>query len=237
MENKKQSLIEKELAKTDEERIKDCMNLIVSGSLLGVVGVVAGILMEFVIAAVIGVLIGGFLVYMGYHDLQIIKANMKQQGKHRSQKTKGMTKTMKMLLCAAGIIVLAVGYVVYSELTHLYYREGNYADHKCSYSYGYNNCPKDAVCKVKYYSSIYYYCDEHAGFGKDFVTTIKGYEETRKSEKDSDGAHDSSIGGLCKSCGKQYEAGDEAGNYMNIAKTGMCKNCYNNFNDLKGFLD
>ena len=33
----------------------------------------------------------------------------------------------------------------------------------------------------------------------------------------------------CKSCGRSYEAGDAGGNFMSIAKTGMCKNCYNNF--------
>lgn len=228
MDNKKPSLVEKELAKTDEEHIRDCMNLIVSGSLLGVVGIAAGILMEFVIAAVIGVLIGGFLVYMGYHDLQIIKANMKRKGKHRSQKTKGMTKTMKMLLCVASIVVLVIGYLVYDELTYLSYKEGNYSNYECSYDY----CSDEAVLKVKYFNSTKYYCDKHADFGKELVESAKiNIENADNHNSDFEGE------GVCKSCGRQYEAGDAAGNYMNIAKTGMCKNCYNNFNDLKGFLD
>ena len=33
----------------------------------------------------------------------------------------------------------------------------------------------------------------------------------------------------CKSCHRTYYAGDSAGNYMNIARTGMCNNCYDNF--------
>ena len=33
----------------------------------------------------------------------------------------------------------------------------------------------------------------------------------------------------CKSCGRTYEAGDSGGNFMSIARTGMCKNCYENF--------
>lgn len=33
----------------------------------------------------------------------------------------------------------------------------------------------------------------------------------------------------CSSCGRTYQAGDNGGNFMNIAKTSMCKNCYNNF--------
>lgn len=33
----------------------------------------------------------------------------------------------------------------------------------------------------------------------------------------------------CKSCGRTFQAGDSAGNYMNIARTGMCNNCYNNY--------
>ena len=33
----------------------------------------------------------------------------------------------------------------------------------------------------------------------------------------------------CKSCGRTFEAGDSGGNYMSIARTGMCKNRYNNF--------
>ena len=43
----------------------------------------------------------------------------------------------------------------------------------------------------------------------------------------SSSSHHSTI--TCKSCGRTYEAGDSGGNYMNIARTGMCKNCYNNF--------
>ena len=33
----------------------------------------------------------------------------------------------------------------------------------------------------------------------------------------------------CKSCHRTFYAGDSAGNYKNIARTGMCNNCYNNF--------
>lgn len=33
----------------------------------------------------------------------------------------------------------------------------------------------------------------------------------------------------CGSCGRTFEAGDSEGNYMSIARTHMCKNCYNNF--------
>lgn len=147
-----------------------------------------------------------------------------------------MSKNGKRVLILACIIVLfGLGYIVYSNATRMYYKEGNYSEHKCTYSS--IRCTGEAVCKVKYYSSINYYCAEHADYGKDFIASIKGYEESRKNEKDSGGTHGSSIGGLCKSCGRQFEAGDAAGNYMNIAKTGMCKNCYNNFNDLKGFSD
>ena len=34
---------------------------------------------------------------------------------------------------------------------------------------------------------------------------------------------------VCKSCGRSFEAGDDDGNFMNIARTGMCNNCYNNY--------
>lgn len=33
----------------------------------------------------------------------------------------------------------------------------------------------------------------------------------------------------CKSCGRTFQAGDSGGNYKNIARTGMCNNCYGNF--------
>ena len=33
----------------------------------------------------------------------------------------------------------------------------------------------------------------------------------------------------CNTCGHVYEAGDNGGNYMNIARTGMCKSCYKDF--------
>ena len=42
----------------------------------------------------------------------------------------------------------------------------------------------------------------------------------------SSGSHKTAT---CKSCGRTYEAGDSGGNFMNIARTGMCKRCYNNF--------
>ena len=33
----------------------------------------------------------------------------------------------------------------------------------------------------------------------------------------------------CKSCHRTFYAGDSAGNFMNIARTGMCNKCYENF--------
>ena len=49
----------------------------------------------------------------------------------------------------------------------------------------------------------------------------------------------SSSGGqnICKSCERSFPAGDAGGNYKNIAKTGMCKNCYKNYKSLDDFLD
>lgn len=38
---------------------------------------------------------------------------------------------------------------------------------------------------------------------------------------------------VCGSCGRSFNSGDIGGNYKSIAKTGMCKNCYNNFKSLK----
>lgn len=41
----------------------------------------------------------------------------------------------------------------------------------------------------------------------------------------------------CASCGRSWNAGDPGGNYMSIAKTSMCKNCYNNFKWAEGVKD
>lgn len=41
----------------------------------------------------------------------------------------------------------------------------------------------------------------------------------------------------CKSCGRSWQAGDSGGNFMNIAKTGMCNNCENNYHSLERYLD
>ena len=46
----------------------------------------------------------------------------------------------------------------------------------------------------------------------------------------------SSSKNTCKSCGRSWEAGDVGGNYKNISRTGMCKNCYNNYNWAQGAL-
>lgn len=41
----------------------------------------------------------------------------------------------------------------------------------------------------------------------------------------------------CGSCDRKYYAGDVGGNYMSIARTGMCKNCYNNYKFTQETLD
>ena len=41
----------------------------------------------------------------------------------------------------------------------------------------------------------------------------------------------------CGSCDRSWPAGDDGGNFMNIAKTGLCKNCENNYHNLKQYLD
>ncbi len=41
----------------------------------------------------------------------------------------------------------------------------------------------------------------------------------------------------CKSCGRTYKPGDTDGNFMNIARTGMCNNCYENFKWAKDVLE
>ena len=41
----------------------------------------------------------------------------------------------------------------------------------------------------------------------------------------------------CKSCGRSWNAGDSDGNFMNIAKTGMCNNCESNYHSLERYLD
>lgn len=46
----------------------------------------------------------------------------------------------------------------------------------------------------------------------------------------SSGGGGSSSRNTCKSCGRTFSAGDAAGNYKNIARTGMCNNCYGNYN-------
>ena len=33
----------------------------------------------------------------------------------------------------------------------------------------------------------------------------------------------------CKVCGRSWSAGDSGGNYMSIARSGMCVNCHNNY--------
>lgn len=40
----------------------------------------------------------------------------------------------------------------------------------------------------------------------------------------------------CGSCGRSWQAGDSGKNYMNIARTGLCNNCENNYHTLKPFL-
>lgn len=45
----------------------------------------------------------------------------------------------------------------------------------------------------------------------------------------SGGGSSSGSTNTCGSCHRSWSAGDSGGNYMSIARTNMCKNCYNNF--------
>ncbi len=40
----------------------------------------------------------------------------------------------------------------------------------------------------------------------------------------------------CGACGRTYEAGDNGGNYMSIARTHMCKNCARNYKSMQEAL-
>lgn len=54
---------------------------------------------------------------------------------------------------------------------------------------------------------------------------------------DSSSSYAEKRDGECSSCGRTWSAGDIGGNYINIARTGMCNNCENNYHDMKGYLD
>ncbi|MBQ6646134.1 MAG: hypothetical protein IJM56_05580 [Clostridia bacterium] len=41
----------------------------------------------------------------------------------------------------------------------------------------------------------------------------------------------------CGVCRKSYKAGDSGGNYMSIARSGMCVSCYNSFLGAKDALE
>ena len=51
------------------------------------------------------------------------------------------------------------------------------------------------------------------------------------------GNYGSSSRNTCRSCGRSWSAGDSGKNFMNIARTGMCNNCEDNFHSLEDFLD
>ena len=55
-----------------------------------------------------------------------------------------------------------------------------------------------------------------------------------KNSRDTNNKHKIAV---CSSCDRSWEAGDTSKNYTNIAKTGMCKNCENNYHSMKQFLD
>lgn len=44
----------------------------------------------------------------------------------------------------------------------------------------------------------------------------------------------------CNVCGAKYYSGDAGGNYMQIAYSGMCNKCYDNYktrNEIKDYID
>lgn len=86
-----------------------------------------------------------------------------------------------------------------------YIREGDYSKYSCGSSY----CKNPASYHVHFFDVDLYYCDEHA------EDAYKRYDFHRNSRKSSSS---SSKSATCKFCGRSFEAGDSAGNFMNIAK-------------------
>ena len=54
-----------------------------------------------------------------------------------------------------------------------------------------------------------------------------GVDSSIGSSGSSGGGYGSGNTRVCKVCGRSFESGD--GNYKNIARTGMCNNCYSNY--------
>lgn len=104
-------------------------------------------------------------------------------------------------------------------------KEGDYSDHKCCGYNGSAECDEAPSYRVHAAGREWYYCEAHKEDAYEKYYTFANYTSS-KSDDD----------GKCKSCGRSFKAGDSAGNYMNIARTGMCNNCYRNYKSLESFI-
>lgn len=142
-----------------------------------------------------------------------------ENGKKTYQK-----KTYKAIMPIAIVLAIAAGSVAAYQMGY-HYTKGDYAEHKCYYYSCENASEYELYLGMN--TRREYYCQEHYSEGESNYTAMVNFkpESGRKGEIQ------------CKSCGRWFRAGDDEGNFMKVAKSGMCNNCYGNYKDMKQFLD
>lgn len=61
------------------------------------------------------------------------------------------------------------------------------------------------------------------------VVLIGGYAIYTFTSSSSTSNYATTKSNTCGYCKRTFYPGDSAGNYMNIARSGLCNNCYNNY--------
>lgn len=127
----------------------------------------------------------------------------------------------RIVIVGCTILCLAVGTGAFFGLFEgESIKEGDYSDHQCRRYIGGAKCDEPPSYRVHTgMGNVVYYCEDH--------------KEDAYEKYDFFANYVSSDDEKCKSCGRKFSDND---NKICIAKTGMCNNCYHNFETLKPFI-
>ena len=147
-------------------------------------------------------------------------------------------KLLKSIALRIGLVVITIFVSSWLAINWgCYIREGNYSNHKCEVYVGnWNHCGTPASYCVHTGLGNEYYCKEHSEDAQEWYDRCIDIITRKDSDSDSNSGSGSSSGksATCKVCGRSFNAGDSAGNFMSIARSGMCNNCHRNFMSMSG---
>ena len=149
-------------------------------------------------------------------------------------------KLLKSIPIKIGLVVITICVSIWLGIDLGYYiREGNYSNQKCEAylpsKWIYCGAPASYYVHIGWSGSYCrYYCKEHSEDAQEYYDRFIDIVTRKDYDSGSGSGSSSGKSATCKVCGRSFKAGDSAGNFMSIAKSGMCNNCHRNYTSMTG---